>query len=76
MDEPFATIDFITAEVITDVLKELKKAKKTMVISTHQLDVAQELADEILFLNNGQVYQVPNRFKTPRELKSYLKIYI
>src|SRR5690554_5077441 len=51
MDEPFAAIDFITAEVITDVLKSVKEAGKTIVVSTHQLDIAQELADEILFLN-------------------------
>lgn len=76
MDEPFAAIDFITAEVITDVLKELKKTGKTIVVSTHQLDVAQELADEVLFLNKGKIYQVTNRFKTPRELKSYLRMYI
>jgi len=76
MDEPFAAIDFITAEVITDVLKELKRAGKTIVVSTHQLDVAQELADEVLFLNKGKIHQVTNRFKTPRELKSYLRVYI
>lgn len=76
MDEPFAAIDFITAEVITDFLKELKRSGKTIVVSTHQLDVAQELADEVLFLNNGQIQQFTNRFKTPNELKDYLRAYI
>src|SRR5690625_2872539 len=76
MDEPFAAIDFITAEVITDFLKELKRSGKTIVVSTHQLDVAQELADEVLFLNNGQIRQFSNRFKTPNELKDYLRAYI
>ena len=76
MDEPFAAIDFITAEVITDVLKELKKDNKMIVVSTHQLDIAQELADEILFLNNGQVHQISNPFKTPHELKRYIRTYL
>src|SRR5690625_441096 len=76
MDEPFAAIDFITAEVITDVLKELKKDNKIIVVSTHQLDIAQELADEILFLNNGQVHQISNQFKTPHELKRYIRTYL
>lgn len=76
MDEPFAAIDFITAEVITDVLKEMKEAGKTVVVSTHQLDIAQELADEILFLNNGQIHQIDNRFKTTNELKNYIRAYI
>ena len=76
MDEPFAAIDFITAEVITDVLKSVKEAGKTIVVSTHQLDIAQELADEILFLNNGKVHQIDNQFSTPQELKNYIRTYI
>lgn len=76
MDEPFAAIDFITAEVITYVLKEMKKSGKTVVVSTHQLDIAQELADEILFLNNGQIQQIDNRFNTTNELKNYIRAYI
>lgn len=76
MDEPFAAIDFITAEVITDVLKEVKEAGKTVVVSTHQLDIAQELADEILFLNNGKIHQIDNQFSTPHELKNYIRVYI
>lgn len=76
MDEPFAAIDFITAEVITNVLKSVKEAGKTIVVSTHQLDIAQELADEILFLNNGKVHQIDNQFSTPQELKNYIRTYI
>lgn len=76
MDEPFAAIDFITAEVITDVLKEVKADGKTIVVSTHQLDIAQELADEILFLNNGKIHQINNQFKTLNELKNYIRAYI
>lgn len=76
MDEPFAAIDFITAEVITDVLKDVKANGKTIVVSTHQLDIAQELADEILFLNNGKVHQFNNKFNTPNELKNYIRAYI
>ena len=76
MDEPFAAIDFITAEVITDVLKSVKEAGKTIVVSTHQLDIAQELADEILFLNNGKIHQIDNQFSTPHELKNYIREYI
>ena len=76
MDEPFAAIDFITAEVITNVLKSVKEAGKTIVVSTHQLDIIQELADEILFLNNGKVHQIDNQFSTPQELKNYIRTYI
>lgn len=76
MDEPFAAIDFITAEMITNVLEELKQRGKTIVVSTHQLDIAQELADGILFLNDGKVTQILNNFETPRELKKFIRVYI
>ena len=76
MDEPFAGIDFIAAEVITEFLKELKDAGKTIVVSTHQLNIAQQLADEILFLHNGHVHQITNRFNTAHELQNYLRVLI
>ena len=76
MDELFAGIDFIAAEVITDFLKELKDAGKTIVVSTHQLNIAQQLADEILFLHNGHVHQMTNRFNTAHELQNYLRVLI
>lgn len=76
MDEPFAAIDFITAEVITDVLKELKAQGKTIVVSTHLIDIAQDLADEILFLNEGTIHQIYNTFNIPNELKKYIREYI
>ncbi len=73
MDEPFGAIDFISAEVVNDFLKELREKNKTIVVSTHLIDIAQEIADEILFLNNGKVYTVKNQFNTPKEIKAWIK---
>ncbi|WP_217587639.1 ATP-binding cassette domain-containing protein [Lentibacillus saliphilus] len=74
MDEPFAAIDFISVDVITQFLKNLKEDGKTIVVSTHQIDIAQEMADDILFLNDGHVHQIPNQFKTPNDLKNYIRV--
>lgn len=73
MDEPFGAIDFIAAEVIMDFLREYRDKNNTIVISTHLIDIAQEIADEILFLNNGKVFMVKNDFKNSNEIKKWIK---
>jgi ABC-2 type transport system ATP-binding protein len=73
MDEPFGAIDFISAEVIIDFLKELRDMNNIIVVSTHLIDIAQELADVILFLNNGKMYTINNDFSNPKELKQWIK---
>ena len=73
MDEPFAAIDFISSEVIMDFLRDYRDKGNTIVVSTHQIDIAQEIADEILFLNNGKVYTIKNDFSNSNEIKNWIK---
>lgn len=73
MDEPFAAIDFISAEVIMDFLRGYRDKNNTIVVSTHQIDIAQEIADEILFLNKGKVYTIKNDFNNSKEIKEWIK---
>lgn len=48
LDEPYAGLDKKTQEFLTEFLKELKSAGKTLIIATHNPAVAEELADERL----------------------------
>ncbi|SUY48056.1 multidrug ABC transporter ATPase [Clostridium putrefaciens] len=73
MDEPFGSLDFISAEVIINTMKKCVMNNCSIVISTHLIDIAQEISDTILFLNNGKIYEIENTFKTPSELKSWIK---
>ena len=73
MDEPFAAIDFIAAEVIIDFMRDYRDKNNTIVVSTHQIDLAQEIADEILFLNNGKVYTIKNDFNNSKEIKQWVR---
>lgn len=54
LDEPLASLDPIAVGEVVDVLRKLKK-EITLVMITHQLNVAAELADRIIFLNNGKI---------------------
>lgn len=73
MDEPFGTLDFISAEVVMDFLRTYRDQNNIIVISTHLMDIAQEIADMILFLHHGKIYTVKNEFKNTQTLKNWIK---
>lgn len=73
MDEPFGSLDFIAAEVIMNTMKEYVKRDCAIVVSTHLIDIAQEVADIILFLNEGKIYTIENNFKSSQEIKAKIK---
>ncbi len=54
-DEPTNGLDIVTAKKVTDYLVELKSANKTVIISTHMMNVAQKLCDEIAILIDGRI---------------------
>lgn len=55
VDEPMVGLDPRTARVIKDVLRELAVAGGTVFMSTHTLDVAEQLADRIGIINHGRL---------------------
>ena len=78
MDEPTSALD---PELIGEVLKVIKKLaedKRTMVIVTHEIQFAKEIADRIIFMDNGTIVEeglpedVIDRPKMERT-KSFLK---
>lgn len=52
LDEPLAGLDSKTQRWLTDFLKALHAAGKTLVISTHNESLARELADRIVYMND------------------------
>jgi heme exporter protein A len=55
LDEPFTALDDRAIAVLQTVLREALAAGKTIVLSTHQLREALELATHVALLNRGQV---------------------
>ena len=68
MDEPFSGLDPSNAIVLKDVLLELKKAGKTLLLSTHRMDQAERMCDSICLINRGRsllegdLRQIKSRF--------------
>jgi heme ABC exporter ATP-binding subunit CcmA len=55
LDEPFTALDDRAIAVLQSVLREAIAAGKTIVMSTHQLREALELASHVALLSRGQV---------------------
>jgi ABC-2 type transport system ATP-binding protein len=55
LDEPFSGFDPVNAEVLKQIILELKSAGKTILISTHRMDNAEELCSLVAMLNQGKV---------------------
>lgn len=55
LDEPFSGLDPVNQEHVLMVLKELKAKGVTILLSAHQMDLVERLADEFVLMNRGQV---------------------
>jgi ABC-2 type transport system ATP-binding protein len=54
MDEPFSGLDPVNGDLLKDVVLELKRDGKTVIFSTHQMDIAEKICDDICLLNRSQ----------------------
>jgi len=58
LDEPMVGLDPRHARVLKDILKERSREGMTIFISTHQLSVAEEMADRIGIMHRGKLIAV------------------
>ncbi len=54
LDEPFQGLDPVNAERVKDFVAELHREGKTIVLSSHQMNLVEALCDRILLINRGQ----------------------
>jgi energy-coupling factor transport system ATP-binding protein len=54
LDEPFSNLDAPSVELLKRILKKLKEAGKTIVVSEHRLYYLSELADRFIYLEDGK----------------------
>jgi ABC-2 type transport system ATP-binding protein len=67
IDEPMVGLDPHHARVVKDVLKERSRAGMTVFVSTHQLSVAEEMADRIGIIHEGRLVAVGTREELRRQ---------
>lgn len=54
LDEPFSGLDPVNVEVLKEIILELKAAGKTIIFSTHQMEVAERICDDICLMNRSR----------------------
>ena len=54
LDEPFSGLDPVSAMLLKEIVQELKSKNKTIIFSTHLMEQAEELCDEICLIDHGQ----------------------
>ena len=53
-DEPFSGLDPVNVNLIKNVMLELKEQNKAIMFSTHMMDAAEKLCDEVIMINRGE----------------------
>ncbi len=55
LDEPFSGLDPLNTQLIEEVMKDLRKQGKALLLSTHLMHQAEDLCDRVVMLNHGRV---------------------
>jgi ABC-2 type transport system ATP-binding protein len=54
LDEPFSGLDPLNARITKELIAELKRQDRIIVLSTHQMNQVEELCDTVLIINKGK----------------------
>ncbi len=54
LDEPFSGLDPINMELLKEIVLEFKAAGKTIIFSTHVMELAEKICDDICLINRSQ----------------------
>lgn len=69
LDEPTAGVDVELRRELWDYMKKINKAGTTIVLTTHYIEEAEQLCDNIALINHGKIIQTG----TGKELKNHYK---
>lgn len=55
LDEPFTGLDPVNTDILKEIILDLKKEGKVIILCTHLMDYAEKLCDHISMINNGKI---------------------
>jgi general L-amino acid transport system ATP-binding protein len=74
-DEPTSALDPEMIKEVLDTMKELAASGMTMIVVTHEMGFAREVADRVVFMSDGQIVEVgtpEHFFENPQEERTKL----
>jgi ABC-2 type transport system ATP-binding protein len=73
LDEPFAGLDPIGVESLTSVLREFAASGASILFSSHQLDLVEDVCDDIAIIHRGRVV-VQGNLQHLKDAASYRRL--
>ena len=78
LDEPTSALDPEMEQEVVQVIKTLANEGRTMILVTHDMNLAYEVSDHVMFLHQGKILEEGNpqtMFKKPKSdrLRQFLK---
>jgi len=55
LDEPFSGLDPVNQLILKEILEEKKRAGKTIIFSSHQMDQVEKICDDVVMINQGKL---------------------
>jgi ABC-2 type transport system ATP-binding protein len=55
LDEPFSGLDPINTDLLREIIVELKSKGKVIIFSTHLMDFAEKMCDQIAMIDHGKI---------------------
>lgn len=65
LDEPTSGLDPVNSKKVKDYILKMKEQGKTIFLTTHNMNIAEELCDKVAFIVKGEIPIIDS----PRELK-------
>jgi len=68
LDEPTAGVDVELRKEMWEVVRELRENGVTVILTTHYIEEAEEIADRVAVINNGEIIVVEEKAELMRKL--------
>jgi len=62
-DEPTSALDPEWVGEVLDLMRAVAERKKTMLIVTHEMQFAREIADRVIFMDGGKIVRAARRLR-------------
>ena len=79
LDEPTSALDPEMVDEVLNVMKKLAAEGRTMIVVTHEMNFAKNVANKVIFMDKGYIVESGNPkevFENPKtdRLKQFLKM--
>ncbi len=68
LDEPTAGVDVSLRKGMWDVVRELQETGVTIILTTHYIEEAEEIADRVGVINNGEIIVIEEKTELMRKM--------